>query len=58
MADDLKQTGRQDDERINVEQEHELNHWAEKLGVEREQLRKAVQAVGPMVKDVRRHLAH
>jgi hypothetical protein len=58
MADDLKKTGKQDDERINVEQEHELGYWAEKLGVSREQLRKAVQAAGPMVKDIRRHLSH
>jgi hypothetical protein len=56
MADDLKKTGRQDDERINVEQDHEVNYWSEKLGVSREQLRKAVQAAGPMVKDVQRHL--
>jgi hypothetical protein len=49
-------TGRQDDERINVDQEHELGYWAEKLGVSREQLRKAVQVAGPMVKDVQRHL--
>jgi len=56
MADDLKKTGRQDDERINVEQEHELGYWAEKLGVSREQLRKAVQAAGPVVKDVQRQL--
>ena len=40
MADDLKKTGRQDDE----------------LGVSREELRNAVQAAGPVVKDVRRHL--
>ena len=58
MADDLKQTGRQDDERINVEQEHEVGYWAEKLGVSRARLRQAVQAAGPMVKDVQRHLSH
>lgn len=56
MADDLKQTGRQDDARINVDQDHEVNYRSEKLGVSREQLRKAVQAAGPMVKDVERHL--
>jgi hypothetical protein len=56
MADDLKQTGRPDDTRINVDQEHELGYWSEKLGVSREQLRKAVQAAGPMVDDVQRHL--
>jgi hypothetical protein len=56
MADDLKQTGKPDDARSNVEQNHELGYWAEKLGVSREQLRKAMQAAGPMVKDVQRHL--
>jgi hypothetical protein len=41
MADDLKQTGPQDDVRINVEQEHELGYWSEKFGVSREELRNA-----------------
>ena len=58
MADDLKQAGKPDDARINVEQEHELKYWAERFGVSREELRRAVQAAGPMVKDVRRQLAH
>ena len=58
MADDLKKTGKQDDERINVEQDHELSYWSEKLGVSREQLRRAVEAAGPMVKDVRRQLSN
>ena len=56
MADDRKQTGRQDDERINPDQDHELKYWAEKFGVSRDELRKAVQAAGPMVKDVQRHI--
>jgi hypothetical protein len=56
MADDLKQTGRQDDQRINIEQDHELGYWSEKLGVSRERLRQAVQAAGPVVKDVQAHL--
>jgi Protein of unknown function (DUF3606) len=58
MADDLKQTGKPDDARINVEQEHELRYWADKFGVSQERLRQAVQSAGPMVKDVQRHLAH
>ena len=33
MADDLQKTARQDDERINVNQDHELSYWSEKLGV-------------------------
>jgi hypothetical protein len=56
MADDLKQTGKPDDARINVEQEHELNYWSQKLGVSRDQLKQAVQRAGPLVKDVQRQL--
>lgn len=56
MADDLKQTGRQDDARINVDQDHELTYWSEKLGVSRDRLREAVAKAGPMVKNVERQL--
>jgi hypothetical protein len=56
MADNLKETGRQDDERINPDQDHELAYWSEKLGVSRDELRRAVETAGPMVKDVQRHL--
>jgi uncharacterized protein DUF3606 len=58
MADDLKQTGRQDDERINSDQDHELAYWSQKLGVSRDELREAVAKVGSMVKNVRDHLQH
>ena len=56
MSDDLKHTGRPDDARINVEQEHEVRYWAEKFGISGEQLKQAVQRAGPMVRDVQRHL--
>lgn len=56
MADDLKNTGKQDDIRINVNQSWELKRWSEKLGVSEEKLRQAVKAVGPMVKDVKKYL--
>jgi hypothetical protein len=46
-----------DDARINVDQDHELRYWSEKLGVSRDELKRAVQTAGPMVKDVQRHLA-
>jgi hypothetical protein len=52
MADNLQQTGKPDDARINVEQDHELDYWSGKFGVTREEIRAAVKAVGPMVKDV------
>lgn len=56
MADDLRQTGRQDDQRINLDQDHEVNYWSEELGVSREELRRAVEQAGPIVKAVRQHL--
>ena len=56
MADDLKQSGKLDDQRINVEQDHELVYWSEKLGVSRDRLREAVAAVGPLSKAVDQYL--
>jgi len=56
MADDLKQTGKPDDQRINVDQDHELSYWSEKLGVSRDKLREAVAKAGPMVRNVEREL--
>jgi hypothetical protein len=58
MADDPKQTGKADDTRINVDQEHEVKYWSERFGVSRHQLRSAVAKVGSMVKNVRDHLQH
>ena len=57
MADDLSKTGKADDQRINMEQEHEVNYWTQKLGVSRDELRQAVTRAGSsMVKDVQRQL--
>jgi hypothetical protein len=56
MSDDLKKTGGADNSRINVEQDHELGYWSKMFGVTRDELRKAVQAAGPMAKDVQKHL--
>jgi hypothetical protein len=56
MPDDLTKTGRADDTRINIHQDHELRYWSQKLGVTPDQIKEAVRAVGPMVKDVKRHL--
>jgi hypothetical protein len=56
MADDVKQTGKADDTRINVDQDHELSYWSEKFGVSRDKLRAAVAKAGPMVKNVEREL--
>lgn len=56
MSDDLKNTGKQDDTRINAHEPWELRSWAEKLGITELQLIKAVREVGPMVEDVKKYL--
>ncbi|MGX4642537.1 DUF3606 domain-containing protein [Massilia sp. SYSU DXS3249] len=56
MADNLQKAGPQDRSRINVNEEWEVRHWTEALGVTREQLEKAVSEVGVMADAVREHL--
>ncbi|MEN3277367.1 MAG: hypothetical protein V7631_3157 [Massilia sp.] len=56
MADNLQKAGPQDRSRINVNEEWEVRHWTEALGVSREQLEKAVSEVGVMADAVREHL--
>lgn len=56
MADNLQKAGAQDRSRINVNEEWEVRHWTEALGVTREQLEKAVSEVGVMADAVREHL--
>ena len=58
MSDDLRQTGKSDDTRININQDHEVSYWSQELGVSRDELQSAVAKVGPMVKNVRDHLQH
>ncbi len=56
MADDPKNTGNPDRQRINTNQEHELRDWSKKFGVTPEQLKAAVAKVGNQASDVERHL--
>ena len=56
MADDPNIRGQQDRSRINVDQAHELRYWSDKFGVTEQQLRDAVDAVGPMVDDVEKRI--
>lgn len=48
--------GAQDRERINVEEEGELQDWATKFDATPKQIREAVGAVGPCAADVEMHL--
>lgn len=56
MPDDRSKTGRDDYSRISINQTHEVNYWTSKLKTTPEKLRAAVNAVGPMVDDVRKWL--
>ena len=56
MPDDKNKTGKADDLRINVNEAYELNYWSKKFGCSEAELKKAVQAVGPMVKDVEKYV--
>ena len=52
MVDNPGMRGPRDRQRIDIHQEHEVRYWSDKLGVTPEQLRDAVEAVGPMVEAV------
>lgn len=45
-----------DPDRIDLQDPQALAHWAKKLDATQEQLREAVQAVGPLVADVEMYL--
>ncbi len=56
MSDNPLEPGPQDYDRINVNVESEIAYWSKELGVSRERLARAIEAVGEKVGDVRRHL--
>jgi hypothetical protein len=56
MVDDKSNVGGADRKRINPEEDYEMQYWTEKFGVSREELKKAVDRVGPMADDVAKAL--
>lgn len=56
MPDDPTKRGRADRERISLVQGHEVRYWCDALDCSERQLRDAVEEVGHMAADVRRHL--
>jgi len=56
MADSKSKKGKPDRDRINVGEDYEVRYWAEKFVVTRDELKEAVRRVGPMAKDVAKHL--
>jgi hypothetical protein len=56
MPDDRTLRGPADRTRVNVHEDYEVKYWTHKFGVTADQLRAAVRVVGPMARDVARHL--
>jgi hypothetical protein len=56
MSDNPNQRGQADRIRIDVSEEHECRYWTDKWNISPEELKRAVEKVGPMVKDVQREL--
>lgn len=56
MSDDLNNRGAQDRARIAMGEPHEVAYWTEALGVSREELQRAVDAVGNSAEAVREFL--
>lgn len=56
MADNKSNTGAPDRDRINMSEDYEVRDWTESLGVSRERLQEAVDAVGNSAEKVREYL--
>ena len=56
MADDKSKIGGQDRARINMNEDYEVRDWTKSLGVTKEQLQDAVDAVGHQAEAVRQYL--
>jgi hypothetical protein len=56
MSDDTTNRGTPDNKNISMKEEHEVRYWTKALGVTKEQLQAAVDAVGSSAAKVREHL--
>jgi len=57
MPDDLKKSGRQDDNKVSANQDWEISYMTEKFGVTATEVQNAVQAVGNQRDRVEAYLA-
>jgi hypothetical protein len=57
MPDNLKIKQPEDPDKININQDWELEYWSKKFGVSKQRLINAVESVGVMVEDVRKYLS-
>ena len=51
-----REISRQEQKRLNIEEEFELRDWTERYGVSADKIREAVRVVGDKVSDVVRYL--
>ncbi len=56
MADDKSKTGSPDRDRINLNEDYEVQYWTKALQITPEKLRSVVEAVGNSADAVREHL--
>ena len=56
MSDNKANRGAPDRDRIDIHDPDEVRNWTKSLGVTKEQLQQAVQAVGDRAEKVREHL--
>jgi hypothetical protein len=56
MADNKSNVGSPDRDRINMSEDYEVRDWTKSLGVNRERLQEAVDAVGSSADKVREYL--
>lgn len=56
MPQESTATGSQESQQIDIHSEQDLSEWSRKLDASPEQLKAAVQAVGPRAADVEDHL--
>lgn len=56
MSHFKRQGSRQDQKRLNIDEEYELMDWTERYGVSPDRIREAVRAVGDRVSDVVKYL--
>lgn len=55
MTDDLNQKRPEDAAKVNLRQQWELAYWADHFDCTQAELKKAIQEVGPLVKDLEKH---
>jgi hypothetical protein len=55
-AGELQSSEEGDGVRIDVRNEADLERWARKLGVPKDEFRAAAEQAGPWIRDIRQHL--